>query len=462
MKIQELCQRQREYFFSLKSRPVEMRRQKLRELLAVMERREKEITAALAADLGKAEMEGYLTEIMPVKEEIRVMIRNLAKWSRPQRVSTPLVHFPARSFIYPEPKGIVLILAPWNYPFQLCMAPLVAAVAAGNSVMIKSSRLCSATSQMIADLIEEVFEPGHVAVVDLSENSYEEILAEKYDHILFTGSEKVGRLVMKAAAEHLTPVTLELGGKSPCIVDDTADIPLAAKRIAWGKFLNSGQTCVAPDYVLVHRDRKDALVESLKEWIHKFYGPDPAFQSGDYPQIIDEKHFDRLCTLLPTETEKEILLEGGTMNRDLRKIAPVLLGNVTFESRIMQEEIFGPILPILEYDNLSDVISTLQARPLPLALYLFTRSKKMEQEVLEKLRFGGGTINDTVIHLSNPELPFGGIGASGLGAYHGKEGFDTFSHKKSVLKKSLWLDLPLRYPPYTERVYRFLRRILHL
>ena len=459
MRVKEICARQRDYFFSGATRSISFRRDALKKLLGAIQARESELFDALTNDLGKAPMESYLTEISVVTQEIRYALAHLARWSRPVRVPTPLVHFPAKSRIYHDPLGVVLILAPWNYPFQLAVAPLVAAIAAGNCAVVKSSRMSPAVGKKIAEMIADIFPPEYVACVDSALDSNDDILAERYDHILFTGSEAVGKSVMAAAARNLTPVTLELGGKSPCIVDETADIELSAKRIVWGKFLNAGQTCVAPDFILVHRSVKGALIEALKKSVAALYSETP-LASRDLAKIVNVRHWERLVQLLPGPSEREIIVFGGEVDRENRRIAPTILDQVTFDSPVMREEIFGPILPILEYDSLDETLETLQKRPTPLALYLFTKNRAMERRVFETLRFGGGCVNDTVVHLSNHHLPFGGVGPSGMGAYHGRTGFETLSHRKSVLHKGLWFDVPLRYPPYLAKIFRLVRLIL--
>jgi len=404
-------------------------------------------------------MEGYSAETAMVKEEIRTAIHHLKRWMKPKRVKTPLLHFPSKSRIESRPLGVTLILAPWNYPFQLCLIPLVAAIAAGNCAVVKPSRMSPTTGKVIEKIIAETFAPEYVACVDLTADSYDDILAEKYDSIFFTGSESVGKKVMAEAAKQLTPVTLELGGKSPCIVESSADIPVTARRIVWGKFLNAGQTCVAPDYILVDRKIAPALIEALQQTITAMFGKNPV-TNPDFPHIISDRHFQRLISLLPGSGDKEKIITGGENDPRTRKIAPTLIANTDFDSPVMQEEIFGPLLPIIEYDDLDETVRFLQRRPSPLALYLFTRNKQIEKDVLPALRFGGGCVNDTIVHLANPALPFGGVGASGMGQYHGQHGFETFSHQQSILTKGLWLDLPFRYAPYTEKIFRLMRLLM--
>ena len=415
---------------------------------------EAEIRAALAADLDKSGFEAYATEIYPVLSEIRYVRAHLSRWMRPRRVRTPIVHFLSRSTIYTEPFGVVLIMSPWNYPLQLTLVPLTAVLAAGNCAVVKPSAYSPATSALIARMVAELFDPAQVAVVEGGRAENQALLDEPWDKICFTGSVAVGHTVMEAASKRLTPVLLELGGKSPCIVDETADLKLAARRIAWGKFLNSGQTCVAPDHLWVHASVKDQLVAGIIENIKKFYGPDP-LSSPSFSRMVSEKHFDRVHALM----EDGQIIYGGRSDRETLRIEPTLLDDIRGESPLMQEEIFGPLLPIISYTDLDEVIAQISARPHPLATYFFTRSKTRERDLLERLTFGGGCINDTVVHLATSTLPFGGVGASGMGAYHGKTGFDTFTHYKSILKKSNLLDVGLRYPPYKDRDIALLRRL---
>jgi aldehyde dehydrogenase (NAD+) len=362
-------------------------------------------------------------------------------------VATPIIHFLSRSRIYHEPYGVVLIISPWNYPFQLTIAPLIGAIAAGNCVLIKPSEFSPATSALMAKMIAEIFDPDYLAVFQGDAEATQQILAEKFDYIFYTGSTAVGRIIMTAAARHLTPVTLELGGKSPCIVDQDARLDYGIKRIAWGKFLNAGQTCIAPDYVLVHRKIKEAFVEEMIRTIHTFYGEDP-MESPDYARIINERHFNRLLRL----TEKGRILSGGNSRRKDLYVAPTLIDQVSPDDPVMQEEIFGPILPLIEYDDIDEAIAFVNQRPKPLALYCFSENKQIQDRVLRETSSGGGCINDTISHIGSQELPFGGIGESGMGGYHGKVSFDTFTHQRGILFRSNLVDMPLRYPPYRGRV----------
>lgn len=412
-----------------------------------IEQFEDKILAALNEDLKKSRYEGYLTEIGIVKDEIRHFIRNLPGWSRPKRVRTPVYHWPAVSRIYPEPYGVALIIAPWNYPFQLSIAPLIAAIAAGNCAVVKPSEYAPATAGVIREMIESFYESNFISVVTGGVETSSALLAEPFDHIFFTGSPRVGKIVMKAAAENLVPVTLELGGKSPCIVEPDASLKLTAKRIVSGKFINAGQTCIAPDYLLVNRSVEKELIGQIRIYLERFYGPDPK-NSPDYPRIINQAHFDRLATLLDGAS----IVTGGEADRESLYMAPTLLSGIDWSHPAMQEEIFGPILPVLVYDTLDEAVQTVNQKSKPLALYLFSRKNEAIEKVLREIPFGGGTINDTLIHIATPYLPFGGVGTSGMGNYHGKAGFDTFTHYKSVMKRPFKLDTPFRYPPYPDKL----------
>ncbi|KAI4453210.1 aldehyde dehydrogenase [Holotrichia oblita] len=441
--VKKTIEIQRTFFNTGKTKDINFRIAKLNLLRNAIKKYENEIINALRLDLNKAPFEAYETEIGIVLEEIRYTIRYISNWAKPKHVKTPMIHFPSSSYIYNEPYGSVLIMSPWNYPFQLAIAPLAGAIAAGNCSIVKPSEYSFYTSEIIEKIIIEIFDESYVAVVRGGREANKSLLDEKFDYIFFTGSPQVGRAVMESASKHLTPVTLELGGKSPCIVDHTANIKLAAKRIVWGKFLNAGQTCVAPDYLLVHKNVKEKLIREMKHYISVFYGSSPE-TNADYPKIINQKHYKRLFGLM----ESGHIIAGGQFNEASRQIAPTLLDGVTWESAIMQEEIFGPLLPILEFGSLRDVLTMINKRPKPLAFYFFTESKKNEAYAIRTASFGGGCINDTVIHLSNSNLPFGGVGESGMGQYHGKSSYDTFTHSKSIIKKSNLLDIYLRYPPF--------------
>lgn len=408
---------------------------------------ESEIFDALKKDLNKSPFEAYETEVGITLQELQYVIKHVRSWAKPERVKTPLLHFKSTSFILSEPYGVVLIMSPWNYPLQLSIAPLIGSIAAGNCTLIKPSAYSPATSAVIAKIVRECFDEGFVAVIEGGREANQALLKEKFDYIFFTGSVEVGKTVMAAAAENLTPVTLELGGKSPCIVDCNTNLEITARRIVWGKCLNAGQTCVAPDYLLVHKDVKNDLLNSMKKYIAEFYGQHP-HKSEDLPKIINRKHFDRVKELL--NCGKTVV--GGQYDEKTLKISPTILDDVSWDEPVMQEEIFGPVLPVLEFDDLSQVIETVNKRPKPLALYLFTTSKQTEKKILENIPFGGGCINDTIVHLATSYMPFGGVGESGMGGYHGRWSFDTFSHKKSILKKSNLIDIKLRYPPYRDKL----------
>lgn len=438
---------QKEYFQSGATLPPKFRLAQLRSLYRGIKRFEPQILEALRSDLGKSAEESYMSEIGMCLTEIRHTARHLREWSRPQRVPTPLMHFPGSSRIVREPRGVCLIIAPWNYPFLLAVGPMIPAIAAGNCVTLKPSEYAPATSAVLEKILDVCFEGRFCRTVTGGAEVSAAETARPYDMIFFTGSTAVGRKVMAAAAQNLTPVVLELGGKSPCIVDETADLPVAAARIIWGKCLNSGQTCVAPDYVLVARSRKDALIREMQKAICRFYGEDPCENSA-YPRIVNERHFDRLAAMLPEDAAV-----GGRVDRESFKIEPTMIETtLNDQSPLMTEEIFGPLLPIMPYDNIHEALGYILSRPRPLALYLFSRNRKLQRRVVETIPFGGGCINDTISHITTPYLPFGGTGDSGMGAYHGRYGYETFTHAKSILSKPFRPDLPVRYPPLTGKL----------
>ncbi|HIR27328.1 MAG TPA: aldehyde dehydrogenase [Candidatus Choladousia intestinigallinarum] len=443
MEIKELVEQQRAYFETGKTKNVSWRIGALVTLKKAIVRYEKEINQALLEDLKKSGFETYMCETGMVLSELSFMIRHLRGYARPKRVLTPLAQFHAKSFISPEPYGVTLVMSPWNYPFMLAMEPVIGAIAAGNCVVIKPSAYAPATSQVIDRIVRECFAPRFVTVVQGGRKENEALLEQRFDFIFFTGSVSVGKLVMEKASRYLTPVCLELGGKSPCIVDETANLKRAAARIVFGKFLNLGQTCVAPDYIFVHEKVKDKLLEEIQRFIRRQLGDNP-LENENYGKIINEKHFNRLLGLMKSG---KIYL-GGEASRETLQIAPTVLVDVKPSDPVMQEEIFGPILPVLTFRDIREVITFVQHREKPLALYLFTRSKKTEKQILLHLSFGGGCINDTIIHLATSRMGFGGVGASGMGSYHGKRSFQTFSHERSIVKKYNWLDLPIRYQPY--------------
>ena len=452
--IQSLLEKQRAYYRSGVTIPVKFRIQQLKKLYAVTEKYQNEINDALKADLGKSHYEGFMCESGLVLTEISHMIRHTKKYARRKTVATPLAQFHSHSFKQPVPYGNTLIMSPWNYPFLLTLDPLANAIAAGNTAIVKPSAYSPATSRMVEQIIGECFPPEYVAVVTGGRAENAALLDQKFDFVFFTGSQAVGKEVLRHTAEHLTPAVLELGGKSPCIVDASANVKLAAKRIVFGKYLNCGQTCVAPDHILCEKSVKDEFVKAVISEIRKQYGEDP-LQNKDYGKIINQKHFDRLCGLMD---ESKVVL-GGTANADTCQIAPTVMDNVTYDDAVMGEEIFGPIMPILTFEDFDALVDELKGKDKPLALYLFTSNKKHIKRVTAELSYGGGCINDVIIHLATNAMGFGGVGESGMGSYHGKDGFDAFSHYKSIVDKKTWLDLPMRYQPYKSRLYE---KLLHM
>jgi aldehyde dehydrogenase (NAD+) len=452
--LDQLLADQQAFFETGATRPYAFRAEQLRRLKEMLAQNEERILEALYQDLRKPPVEAYSSEIGFCYAEINHALKHLKGWMKPRRVSTPLAAMPAASYVYPEPRGRVLIIAPWNYPVQLLVVPLIGAIAAGNVAILKPSELAPHTSALMADLIGRYFPREFVAVVEGGVDVSQALLAKRFDYIFFTGGERVGKIVARAAAEHLTPVTLELGGKSPCIVTADADLDLAARRIVWGKFYNAGQTCVAPDYLLVDRRCKAELLDRMKQYLHRFYGAQPA-ASPDFARIISDRHFLRLEAMLQNAT----IVAGGVTDRASRYIAPTILDDVGLDHPSMQEEIFGPILPVLTFDTLDEAMAIVRRMPHPLALYLFSRDESVQERITRELSFGGGCINDTLLHLSNPNLPFGGIGSSGYGAYHGKYSFDTFSHHKAVVKSMPVIDPPIRYQPYAGKL-KWIKQIL--
>lgn len=440
---EKLLKEQQSFFKSGVSKDLKIRREQLITLRALLKENKQAIIDAVYADFSKPAFETYGAEIGLILDEISYALRHLNKWAAPERVRDAIINFPSRNRIIKEPYGTTLIIAPWNYPVQLSLLPLVGALAAGNTAIIKPSELTPNTAALLEDLVNVAFEPGYVRVVTGGVECSRQLLELPFDYIFFTGSTRVGRIVMEAAAKHLTPVTLELGGKSPCIVDETADIDITARRIIWGKCMNAGQTCVAPDYVLVHPSVKEDLLLALKESIRELYGDDPA-ESDDYPRIVNDDHFERLTSYLK---DGQVYC-GGKYDAGSRYIAPTVLTDVSWDQTVMKEEIFGPILPVLCYSDTNDIVEQIHHSPKPLALYIFTKRKAFEEDLLRQISFGGGAINDTVAHLGNPRLGFGGVGPSGIGNYHGRASFDTFSHRKSIMKKNFMFDPPIRYAPY--------------
>ena len=451
--IKDIVKQQRNYFASGITLDIDYRIQMLRKLKSCIQKHEVQINEAIRKDLGKSGFESYMCETGLVLSEISYMLKHVRKFSREKTVWTPLAQFHARSFQKPSPYGVVLIMSPWNYPFLLTIDPLVDAIAAGNTAVIKPSAYSPNTSQLIQEMLGECFSPDYVAIVTGGREENTCLLQEHFDYIFFTGSQRVVKEVMRHAADHLTPLTLELGGKSPCIVEKSANLKLAAKRIVFGKYLNCGQTCVAPDYIYCDPVIKDALIQELKKQITLQFGKHPLV-NPNYGKMINEKHFQRVCGLMDTEK----LVHGGDNNTDTLQIEPSILDNVTFEDAVMQEEIFGPVLPVLTYESLDQAIDKINRMAHPLALYLFTNDKSIARKVMSRCGFGGACINDTIIHLATSEMGFGGFGESGMGSYHGKEGFRTFSHYKSIVNKKIWLDLPMRYQPYQN----FYEKLIHL
>ena len=441
--IDNLYQKQKVFFDSQVTLPNAFRIKKLKALQKELGKREKDIYEALKNDLSKSGFESMASETVLVEKEIAKMIKMLPLWNRPHRAKSSLINFPSKDYIVPEPYGKTLIISPWNYPFQLSVTPLVGAVAAGNTVVLKPSEFAPHTASIIHSIIETVFDEEHVAVVEGDASTATTLLKKQWDYIMFTGSTVVGKIVAKAAAEYLTPTTLELGGKSPCIVDETAPVSITAKRLVWGKFLNCGQTCIAPDYLLVHENIKDKLIQEIILYIEKSFGKNQQ-DSTDYGRIVHQKHFNKLKKSL----QNQKLVYGGQMDEKKLFFGPTLIENPPLESELMQEEIFGPILPITVYKEEEDIHNILEKRERPLAFYVFSKRKKFINKLFRRYSFGGGVANDSIIQFANDNLPFGGVGHSGIGAYHGKYSFKNFTHEKPIIKRSFWFDLPGRYAPY--------------
>ncbi len=453
--IKDLVSRQRRYFLTGETLPVEARLEALKKLKKCIQEHEREINEALKADLGKSAFESYMCETGLVLSELSYMIKNTPSYTREQTVPTPIAQFSSRSYRKPSPYGVVLIMSPWNYPFLLSIDPLIDAIAAGNTAIVKPSAYSPNTSRVIEKILSQCFDRSHVAVVTGGRAENTCLLNEHFDYIFFTGSQHVGREVMEKASRYLTPVTLELGGKSPCIVEKSANLKLAARRIVFGKYLNCGQTCVAPDYIYCDREIKDELIRQIKKQIRKQYSASP-LDNKNYGKIINEKHFSRILGLIDSQK----VVHGGENNPDTLQIAPTVMDNVIFEDAVMQEEIFGPVLPVLTYDSLDEAIGKINSMAHPLALYIFTSDKSAAEKVTSRCSYGGGCVNDTIIHLATSEMGFGGFGESGMGAYHGKDGFDTFTHYKSIVNKKTWIDLPMRYQPYHKLNEKLLKKFL--
>ena len=453
--IKDILQQQNHFFSSGKTIPAEFRLKQLESLKEAMIRHEADLAAALKEDLGKSRMESYMCEIGLTLSELTWMQKHLRSLMRSKHVSTPAAQFAAKSFRSPSPYGTVLIMSPWNYPVLLTLDPLIDAIAAGNTAVVKPSAYAPCTFDVMKTMIEECFPAHYVAVVDGGRAENQALLQQRFDMIFFTGGKTVGREVLRHAAEYLTPVTLELGGKSPCIVDSTAKIRLAAKRIVFGKYLNCGQTCVAPDYILCDKRIRDELITAVLAEIEKQFGKEP-LKNPNYGKIINEKHFERILGLINGEK----LVYGGQSEPESLRIAPTVLNNITWDDAVMGEEIFGPLLPILTFDTLDEALDTVESHPHPLALYFFSEDKAAQKKVLDTCRFGGGCINDTIIHLATSDMPFGGVGESGMGSYHGRVGFETFSHYRSIVDKKTWMDLPIRYQKYTGLKEKMMRMFL--
>ena len=446
--VQSMLNDHNKYFLLGETRNIDYRIAALKKLKNVIKKYEEEIIKALYRDLGKSEFEAYGTEIGFVLDSIGNFIKNSKSWAKTKNVRTPLHQFPSKGYIMYEPYGTVLIIGPFNYPFQLLIEPLVGAIAAGNCAILKPSESTPTVSGIVKKIIEETFEKKYIRVIEGEKETTSALINSPFDYIFFTGSVPVGRIVMKAAAENLVPVTLELGGKSPVIVDKTANLELAAKRILWGKLINAGQTCIAPDYIFVHKSIKESFMQKLKSEVVNFYGED-ASKSSDYGRIVNKRQFDRLATII--ENDKNKIIYGGRSNAGALYIEPTIIDKVNWQDDVMKDEIFGPIMPILEYENLEEVIEMINDRPKPLSLYVFTEDKNVETTVLNRISFGGGCINDTISHVASSNMPFGGVGNSGMGSYHGRDSFETFSHRKSILKKSTSMDIKLIFPPYGNR-----------
>ena len=455
MDIKKIINKQKNYFSSNSTKDVDLRINTLKKLKSVIQENEEELYKAIYADFKKSEFETYIAEIALIYNELNDAIKNLKKWSKQKRVKTNFVNFPAKSYIIPEPLGTVLVISAWNYPYLISLIPAISAIAAGNTVVIKPSEITINCSKIISKLINTNFPENYFKVIEGGIDTTTELLKEKWDKIFFTGSSTVGKIIYKAAAENLTPVTLELGGKSPTLILKDCDIKLTAKRIVWAKFLNAGQTCIAPDYLLVEKKIEQQLLAALKSEIEIAY-PVSNTINENYVQIINDSHFERLSNLIP----KDKIYFGGEQNSSERIIRPTILQNISFEDPIMKDEIFGPLLPIISFENLDEVIIKVKEREKPLALYIYSKSKKIIQKILHDISFGGGAINESLVHLSNPNLPFGGVGASGMGNYHSKAGFDTFTHYKSILHKSFLFEPNLKYTPFTKLKRQIIKFIL--
>jgi len=455
MKISEIISKQRDFFNTYKTKEINFRIDLLKKFKRLIKDNEELLYSAIYDDFAKSEFETYLTEISFLYHEVNNFIKNIEKWSKPEKVSTGFTNFPAKSYIIPEPLGVTLVIGAWNYPYQLSLVPAITSLAAGNTVVLKPSELPENTSKIMAKLINDNFPPEVFHVIEGGVDETTEILKHRFDKIFFTGSTKVGKIIYQSAAKHLTPVTLELGGKSPCFVFKDADLKMTAKRIVWSKFLNAGQTCVAPDYILVEHSIEDEFLKALKVEIEKNY-KDVQADADNYLKIINDSNYDRLTKLM----DQDKIFIGGQTQASERFISPTVLKNITFDDDIMQEEIFGPLLPVLSFTDLYETISIVQNKPKPLSCYIYTKNKKTSRKILNEVSFGGGAVNDSLMHLTNINMPFGGVGHSGFGSYHGKYGFDNFSHKKSILDKPFWYEPPIKYTPYSKLKKKLVKWLL--
>lgn len=457
--IQDLVQNQRDYFNSGVTRSISFRKEMLKRLRKAVLDREAELLKALKQDLGKSDFEAFATEVSLALKEIDIMIRHCGKWTKTRREPVGLFNIPGKGRVYHDPHGVCLIMSPWNYPFYLTITPLIGAIAGGNTAVVKPSAYAKATQDFFAELVASSFDPSYISVIRGGREENKKLLDQHFDYIFFTGGTEVGKIVMESAAKFLCPVTLELGGKSPCIIDQNVDIDMAARRAVWGKCINSGQTCVAPDYFLVHKSVHDAFIERMKVYIERFYGTQP-LGNAEFPHIINKKHFDRLKALIDAaETEGATIVSGGKTDPESLKIEPTIVSGVSENHPLMQEELFGPIMPILSWESRQDLVALLLQKPRPLALYVFTGDSSFSKELIRRIPFGGGCINDTVMHLASHNLPFGGTGTSGMGSYHGKASIRTFTREKPVLIKGFKLDVPLRYAPFAGK-YRNFRSLM--
>lgn len=446
---------QKAFFKTGQTLDISFRKKQLTMFLSVLKENEQQLMSAAWKDLHKSEFETFSTELGLIYGEIKEAVRKVKRWAKPKRIATNLPNLPGSSFIMPEPFGTSLIIGAWNYPYLLTLGPMIGAMAAGNTIILKPGNITPSCSAVLEKILNGAFDPGYLKVVEGGSSETQALLNEKFDYIFFTGSTRVGKIIYRAAAEQLTPVTLELGGKSPCIVDQDAPLKVTAKRIVWGKFINAGQTCIAPDYLLVHESVKDELLQYIKENILTMYGADPQ-QSPDYLRIVNRANFERLSEII----DPAKVYFGGKTDPDDLYIEPTILDHVAWDDKAMQDEIFGPVLPVITFTDFFKVIEILKDKPKPLSLYYFGKNKGKQKMLLRELSFGGGTINDTIMHISNSNLPFGGVGRSGIGNYHGKAGFDTFSHHKSMMKRATWIDLPLKYPPYNNFKLNLVKKVL--